>query len=317
MRKILCQSLIAAGLLAASSSTVLAQANRLTIVVPFAAGGGIDIFARLFGEEIGKSGQTVVIEDRPGASSMIGTEYVARAKPDGLTVLISSNSTLITPRLKKTAINPLTDLIPVCNLAESPQVIAVNKASPFKTLKELVAAAKEKPGNFTISSNGPASTQHLVAEMFKRSAQIDMTYVPYNGGAPAVNAVIGGQVTAVAGNYSEVHGQIDGGELRPLATTMSKRIPSAPNIPTAREEGFDFDIASWHGVAVPAKTPAAEVERVRDLFMTALKSPDLQKKLAVHQYLPTGVCGAQLVDVMKEQSDTIGRIAEIAGIKLD
>ena len=98
---------------------------------------------------------------------------------------------------------------------------------------------------------------------------------------------------------------------------MSKRIPSAPNIPTAREEGFDFDIASWHGVAVPAKTPAADVERVRDLFMTALKSPDLQKKLAVHQYLPTGICGPQLVDVMKEQSDTIGRIAEIAGIKLD
>ena len=189
-----------------------APREKITVVVPFAAGGGIDIFARLFGEAIGKNGTTVIVEDRPGASSMIGTEFVARSQPDGGTVLISSNSTLITPRLRKTPVDPLTDLTSICMLAESPQVIAVSNTSPFHSLKDLVAAAHQTPGALTIGSNGPASTQHLVAEMFKRSANADMTYVPYNGGAPAVNAVLGNQITAVSANYSEVHGQVEAGD---------------------------------------------------------------------------------------------------------
>ena len=232
MNKILIQSIVAIVSLASTISIGFAQTNRLTIVVPFSAGGGSDVFARIFGEEISKSGLAVVVEDRPGASTMIGTEYVSRARPDGQTVLITTNSTLITPRLKKTSVDPLIDLIPVCNLSESPPVIAVKKSSPYRTLKELITAAVEKPGILTIASNGPASTQHLAAEMFKRSAQIDMTYVPYSGEAPAVNAVLGGQVTAIVSNYPSVHTLIEGGELLPLATTYSKRIPSAPNIHT-------------------------------------------------------------------------------------
>ncbi len=316
MKKMLIQA-ISIIFLSGIATTCFAQTNRLTIVVPFAAGGGSDVFARMFAEEIGKAGITVIVENRPGASTMIGTEYVSRARPDGQTVLLTTNSTLITPRLKKTSINPLIDLIPVCNLSESAPVVAVNKSAPYTTLKELVAAAKEKPGTLTIASNGPASTQHLAAEMFKRSAQIDMTYVPYNGEAPAVNAVLGGQVTAIVSNFPSIHTQIESGELHPLTTTYGKRIPSAPHIPTAREEGFDFDMSAWQGIAVPAKTAPNDVERLRDLFMGALKSADLQKKLADLEVIPTSVCGPQLINIMREQSDTIGRIAEIAGIKLE
>lgn len=295
----------------------MANAKDLTIVVPFAAGGGIDIFARLFAEDIGQKGNTVVVENRPGASSMIGTDYVARSKPNGETVLISSNSTLITPRLRKTSVDPLTDLLPVCNLAESPQLILVNQDSPYLRLGDLVEAARSRPGQLAIASNGPASTQHLVAEMFKHSAGIDMIYVPFNGGAPAVNALLGNQVTALAANYSEVHGQIDAGTLRPLATTMGRRIPSALQIPTAREEGFDFDITSWHGIELASKTSAADADRIRDLFMNSLESPTLQAKLAIHQYLPTGLCGPPVASFMRQQSDEIARIAALAGIRLD
>ena len=304
-------------LMAGSGAAHAGPRDRLTIVVPFAAGGGIDIFARLFAEAIGKTGTTVIVEDRPGASSMIGTEYVARAQPDGMTVLISSNSTLITPRLRKTQVDPLTDLTSICMLAESPQVIAVERNAPYRDLKDLVAAARAKPGALTIGSNGPASTQHLVAEMFKHSAGIDMTYVPYNGGAPAVNAVLGNQITAVSANYSEVHGQIEAGQLRALGTTLGRHIPSAPDMATAREQGFDFDIASWHGIAVPAKTPPAVVEERRTMFRTALDSPELRAKLAVHQYLPTGLCGEAVATSMKQQSESIARIAQTAGIKLE
>ncbi len=292
--------------------------NRLTIVVPFAAGGGIDIFARLLADEIGRSGDTnVVVEDRPGASSMIGTEYVARAAPDGSTVLISSNSTLISPVLRTSAFDPARDLTPVCTLAESPQVIVVKADAPYRTLGDLVAAAKAAPGALTIGSNGPASTQQLVAEMFKRAAAIDMTYVPYNGGAPAVNAVIGGHIAAVAANMSEVHSQIDAGLIRALATSAGKRIPAAPDLPTAREAGLDFDMASWHGVALPAKAAPDVVARIEKMFMTALNAPDLRAKLAQNQYVPTGICGAPVAAFLRDQTQTIATIAREAGIKLE
>ena len=315
MRRTFC---LAAALLALALCQGAFAQGRLTVVVPFAAGGGIDIFARLLADEIGRSGETsVVVEDRPGASSMIGTEYVARAAPDGATVLISSNSTLITPVLRKSTFDPTRDLTPVCILAESPQVIVVKADAPYKSLADLVAAARGAPGALTIGSNGPASTQHLVAEMFKRVAGADMTYVPYPGGAPAVNAVIGGHITAVAANFSEVHTQIDAGLIRALATTASQRIAAAPATPTAREEGVDFDMTSWHGVALPAKAPPDVVARVEKLFMTALNAPELRAKLALHQYAPTGVCGAPVADFTRRQMDSITNIARAANIRLD
>jgi tripartite-type tricarboxylate transporter receptor subunit TctC len=291
--------------------------NRLTIVVPFAAGGGIDIFARLMGEEIGKSGQNVLIENRPGASSMIGSAYVARAAPDGATVLLTSNSTLIAPTLRPADFNPLRDLTPVCNLAESAQVIVVGANAPYGTLGDLVAAAKVKPGALAIGSNGPASTQHFGAEMFKRAAGIDMIYVPYNGGAPAVTALAGGQIDAIVANVTEVRSQIAAGQLRALATSSSKRIASEPDLPTTRESGLDFDVASWHGVALPAKAVPDVTARVEKLFLSALSAPALRVKLADARYAPTGICGAPVDEFMRKQVEGIATIAREAGIKLE
>lgn len=297
----------------------LAQApRRMTIVVPFAAGGGIDIFARLMSDGITRNGgASVVIENRPGASSMIGSSYVARAAPDGATVLLTSNSTLIAPTLRKSDFDPRRDLKPVCNLAESAQVIAVGANSPYRTLADLVAAARKDPGALTIGSNGPASTQHFGAEMFKHAAGVDMIYVPYNGGAPAVNALVGGQVAAIVANLTEVHSQIAAGQLRALATSSSKRIASEPDLPTTRESGLDFDVASWHGVAVPAQSSAEVVERTRDVFMNALATPEVREKLAAAKYTPTGVCGAPVDEFWRTQIKSIGDIAATAGIKLE
>ena len=308
--------LAALATLAFSAAPASAQ-SRLTIVVPFAPGGGIDIFARLMGEEIGKSGQSVLIENRPGASSMIGSAYVARAAPDGATVLLTSNSTLIAPTLRASDFDPQRDLVPVCNLAESAQVIVVGANAPYKTLADLVAAAKARPGALTIGSNGPASTQQFGAEMFKSAAGIDMIYVPYNGGAPAVTALVGGQIEAIVANVTEVHSQIEAGQLRALATSSTKRVASLPDVPTTRESGLDFDVASWHGVALPAKAPPDVVARVEKLFMTALAAPVLRDKLAGARYTPTGLCGAPVAEFMAAQVKSIGEIAARAGIKLE
>jgi len=317
MQRISTAFAVVLGLLA-PASTRAQSSQRLTIVVPFAAGGGIDIFARLMGEQIQASGEaSIVVEDRPGASSMIGTEYVARAQPDGGTALISSNSTLIAPTLRKSGFDPLRNLRHVCVLAESPQIIVVKADAPYQTLADLVAAARANPGALTIGSNGPASTQHLASELFKHVAGIDMTYVPYPGGAPAVTALLGGQIAAVTANLSEVHGHLDSGQIRALATTAANRIASAPSIPTAREEGLDFDIASWHGVALPASVSNEVVARVQSLFMNALNAPELRAKLAANQYTPTGVCGAQVEGFLARQIDSIQEIAKSASIKLD
>jgi tripartite-type tricarboxylate transporter receptor subunit TctC len=313
MRRIGFFAALAAALLAAPA---LAQ-SRLTIVVPFAPGGGIDIFARLMGEEIGKAGQNTLIENRPGASSMIGSVYVARAAPDGGTVLLTSNSTLIAPTLRPSDFDPRRDLTPVCNLAESAQVIVVGANAPHKTLADLVAAAKARPGALTIGSNGPASTQHFGAEMFKHAAGVDMVYVPYNGGAPAVTALVGGQIDAIVANVTEVHSQIAAGQLRALATSSSKRIATYPDLPTTRESGLDFDVASWHGVALPAKAPADVVARVENIFMSALAAPALRDKLANAKYAPTGVCGAPVREFMDSQVESIARIAKESGIRMD
>src|SRR5439155_355407 len=174
------------------------------IVVPFPAGGSADILARLLGEQISKAqGPTVLVENRPGGGASIAYEAVARAAPDGNTLVINGNSLVINPLLRKVNYDPLTSFEPVCHLVSSPQVIVVNSASPYRTLTELFDAARAKPGELSLASVGPATTQHIGFEQLKRLAKVDLTYVPYPGGAPATNALLGGHVTAVLENYSE------------------------------------------------------------------------------------------------------------------
>ena len=203
--------------------------KTIRFIVPFPAGGGADLLVRVLSEQIGRSaGAATVVENRPGAASIVGTEFVSRATPDGGTVLIAANSFIIHPFFKKLNYDPLTSFAPIAWLATSPQVVVVNAASPYRTLADLIEAAHAKPGELTNASVGPATTQHIAFELFKLRAKIKMIYVPFNGNGPAINELLGRHVDVVMANYSEAAEYVKAGHLRALAVGSPARLEWLP-----------------------------------------------------------------------------------------
>jgi len=280
-------------------------------------GGGADILARVLGEQIGKTQrQTVVIENRPGAGASIGYEAVARAAPDGNTLLIAANSLVINPILRKLNYDPVSSFEPICHLVSSPLVIAVDSASPYRTLNDLVVAARAKPGELSLAGTGPGAAQHIAIEWFKQLAKVDMIYIPYPGGAPAVNAALGGHVTGVLENYSLLSEQINSGKLRPLATASLSRIEPLPNVPTVAESGFkDYEVDVWFGVLAPAKTPKELISQLAPWFTGAMEEPDVRSKLVNLGIYPVGKCGVDFAAHIRNQNEEYGRVIREANIK--
>src|SRR5215212_2407850 len=212
--------------------------KTIKVVISVPAGGTIDLLVRVLADYIGKThAQTIIVESRPGAGSIIAAETVARATLDGNTLLVNSNGMMISSKIRKVNFDPLTSYEPICYLVSSPQVIVVNSDSPYRTLADLIDAARAKLGELSIASVGPLTTQHIAIERFKRLAGVNLTYVPFTGGAPAINALLGGHLTAVFQNYSEVGEQLNAGKLRALATPSASRIEPLPDLPTVAESG--------------------------------------------------------------------------------
>ena len=288
----------------------------LKIVVPFPPGGAVDVLARLMGEEIAKAGgPAVVVENRPGASAIIGTEAVSRAAPDGGTVGVVAPSFLITAAIRKLPYDPFKSFEHVCRVIDSPQVVAVNAASPYRSFDDLVAAARAKPGALMVGANGPATTQHVVAEMVKKASRADMTFVPFNGAAPSVTALLGDQINVVVANYSEVKSFTDSGALRLLLVTSPQRIASLPDVPTAREKGLDFDITNWFGIVATGKTPKAGLDAITGYIKKAMANASMVEKLGQVQLIPSVLCGDAFVAFLKDQNDLYAAIVREAGIK--
>ncbi len=267
---------------AVSGDAAHAQTARpVKIIAPSTAGGGADVLARLLADQISRTqGATLVVENRPGASNTIGTEAASRAALDGQTLLVSTPEFVINAHLKKLSYDPLASFEQVCYLVRSPQLLVVHSASPFRTLADLMAAARAKPGELTIASAGPASSPHVILEGLKRAASVNFTYVPYQGSTPAVNALLGEHLTAVLASYPNVAEYIRSGKLRALATSSRTRIEQMPDVPTITETGVakvDADI--WFGLAAPAKTPNDVLSRLAGWFAASLKDPDFQSKL--------------------------------------
>lgn len=294
------------------------ESKQIRIVVPFPPGGTADVIARLLGQHMSQGGgPTVLIENRPGAGTIIATELVSRAAPDGSTLLLMANSFVINPSVRSSLpYNPLTSFDPVCLLVNSPQVLVVNASSPFRSLAEFVTAAKAKPGALSYAAVGPATTQHIAGEMFKRAAQIDLTYVPYTGGAPAVNALLGGHIDVVLANYSEVMEQVKAGKLRALAVTTRERIDKLPEVPTAIEAGYrDYEATAWFGMVAPAKTPKEIMAQLSTMLVAALQAPEVKAKLLAQGLYPVGTCGAAFAAHIKIQHDLYARVVREANIK--
>ena len=293
------------------------SAASIKIIVPFPPGGTGDVIARLFGQQMQTPTQSFVVENRPGASTIIATEQVVRAVPDGTTLLEVANAFVINPSLRSNLpFDPFT-LEPVCLLANSPQVMAVNASSPYKSFAEFIAAAKAKPGELSYASVGPATTPHITGEMFRRSAQINLNYVPFPGGAPAVNALLGNHVTAVMANLSEIMEHATAGKLRPIVTTAGARLREMPDIPTLKESGFDLEGSAWFGIVAPPKTPKDVIERLSAQFTTALQASDVQSKLAAQGLYPSGLCGAQFAAHLRQQYESLGKIIREVNMKAE
>jgi len=291
--------------------------KTIRIVVPYTPGSGPDILARLVAEEVGLlNGPTMVVEDHPGAGTVIGTEAVARAAPDGSTVLIVAPSFVINPSLRKVNYDPLTNFEPICRLAATPMVIVVNSASPYRTLSDLLDAARAKPGELTLGSGGPGSSLHIGFEIIKRAAGINMTYVPYGGNAPAVNALLGGHLTSVYADYPTVVEQIKAGTLRALANGARTRAEPLPDVPTVAESGFkDYDLDIWYGLVAPAKTPKDALSQLASWVSAAVTAPEMKPKLAAGGLYPVAICGAEFGAHLRKQYDDYARVIGESGIK--
>ena len=210
--------------------------RQIKMVVPVAPGGPFDALARAMAEQIGRAqGATMLIENRPGGGTVIASEAVSRAAPDGSTILFMANSFVINPHMKKLSYDPLTSFEPICYLVRSPHVLVVNPASPYRTLADLVGAARAKPGELTMAANGPATAHHVGFEILKRAANFNMTFVPYSGSTPAVTALLGAHVTAALADYSTVAAHIKTGTLRALAVGTRVRIDALPDVPAIAE----------------------------------------------------------------------------------
>jgi tripartite-type tricarboxylate transporter receptor subunit TctC len=305
--------------LALAHSARSQTARTIKLVVPSAPGGVTDALARLFGEQIGRTqGVTVVIDNRPGAGEVIGTETAARAAPDGNTLLFAANPFVINPHLRKVSYDPLRSFEPVCQLANAPTLIVVTAGSPYHSLADLLEAARAKPGSLTMASIGPGSPFHLGFEKLKRMAKVDMTFVPYPGNGPSVNALLGEHVTMMFGTYANVAEHLKSGKLRAIAATTPRRIQELPDLPTVAESGFpDYAVPAWFASFAAAKTPKAAVSQLAAWLTAALQAPEIEQKLLIQGLYPARLCGDELAAYLRDQFDDFGRIIRESNIKAE
>jgi tripartite-type tricarboxylate transporter receptor subunit TctC len=309
---------IGAAVLALFCQDAWSQSGRtIKLIVPVPAGAGTDFVARLMADQVSQTrGVTVVVENRPGASGMIGTEAASRAAPDGNTLLMTANTYLLDAQTRKASYHPVTGFEPICFLAISPAVFVVNSASPYRTLADLLDAARAKPGELSMASVGPGTTFQMGFATFTAAAKVTMTFVPYAGSAPAMNAVLGQHVTSAFAGYAVVSEQIKAGALRPLAVATLKRIDPLPDVPTFDESGFKgLEVDNWFGVIAPAKTPRETVDELAGWFAAALKVPEVKAKLALQGLYPVGLCGAEFAEFVRKRYDEYGEAIRATGLK--
>jgi tripartite-type tricarboxylate transporter receptor subunit TctC len=309
---------ISALLIGSTSPAAWAQTRTIKIVAPVPPGGSIDILARLMADQIGRTqGPSIVIENRPGAGGVIGTEAVARANPDGNTLLIATIAILISPHLQKVNYDPINSFEAICELANVPTVIVVNNASPYRSLADLLNAARDKPGELTLASVDPGTPYQFGLELLKRAANVNLIYVPYSGSAPAINALLGQHVTSVFAGYPNVAELVTTGKLRALAVASRERIEPLPDVPTVAESGYkDYEVANWLGLFAPTRTPKETTSQLAGWFTTAVQTPELRPQLLVQGLFPVGLCGADFAALIAKQYTEYGRLVRETNTKV-
>ena len=280
--------LCAAALFAAADRATCADSaigyptKPVRLVVPWPPGGGTDVFARVIGQKLGERlGYTVVVDNRPGASGNVGAEMVAKLPPDGYTIMLATITLATNPSMYKTLnFEPLKDFAPITLVAGVPHVLVVSPSLAVNSVKDLIALAKAEPGKLNYASAGNGSPFHLAAELFKSLTGTTIVHVPYQGGGPAITAVIGGQVQLTFGNLVAVLPLVKGGKLKALGVTGATRSAAAPDLPTIAEEGVrGYDFSSWFGFFAPGKTPKAVIAKLNQEIVHILKTPEMKNRL--------------------------------------
>ncbi|MGE5526468.1 MAG: Bug family tripartite tricarboxylate transporter substrate binding protein [Rhodospirillaceae bacterium] len=295
--------------------------RAIRMVVPFPAGGTTDILARIAGQKITEAlGQQVIIDNRGGAGGNIGTELVAKSPADGYTLLTDPGSTLtINPHAySRLGFDPVKDFAPITILAEVPNILEVHPSLPVKNVKELIALARAKPGQLNYASTGAGQSTHLSMELFKSMAHVDMNHIPYKGSAPALVDLIGGQVTVMFDNMPTSLPHVQGGRLRALAVSTSKRAPALPRLPTVAESGLPgFEVSVWFAVLAPAATPRDIVHKLNAVLVKALQAPDVKQRLAEQGAEAVGNTPDQFAAVIRRDLAKWAKVVKEANVKLD
>jgi len=293
-------------------------AKPIKFVVTFPPGGTVDIVARIVQPRLAEGlGQPIIIENRGGAGGAVGTEAVARSAPDGYTFLFTLSSHTINPMLSKLSYDVERDFSPVSLVVSVPQLIAAHPSAPFRTLRELVAVAKERPGVYAYASPGNGTPGHIAAELLKLRTGIDLVHVPYKGGGPALADAVAGQVPILVITAPAALPSARAGRLRALAVTTLKRTGAAPEIPTVAEElGLpDYEVDSWVGVFAPAKTPQAIVARMYKELARVVQVPEVKQKLIEQSADPVGSTPEELQRIVKAELKRWAEVIAKAGIK--
>ena len=293
----------------------------ITYVVPFPAGGTTDVLARIIGQKLGPAlGTTIVVENKPGAGGNVGSEFVARAAPDGYTILggtISSHSINVS-LYPKLPYDPVTSFQPITLIGTNPNILVVPASSPYKSVQDVTAALKAKPGSLSYASAGNGTSQHLSAELYKFLAGIDMVHIPYKGSGPAIQDVMGGQVPMMFDTSVVAGPHIESGRLRALAVTSGKRASAFPNVPTMAESGVPgYDVVSWQAIFAPAGTPKPIVDRLHAELAKILQDPEVRDRLAKLGLDPSGMTPAELTAFQRTEIDKWAKVIKAANIKID
>ena len=290
------------------------------IVVPFPPGGAADITSRVLAEHMAKGlGQSVLVENRPGGSTIIGTEIVARSPADGHTLLVVFPSFIINPALRQAmSFDPLKDFKAVGQTMSVPMAIAVHPSVPAKSLQELIALARARPGEISYGTPGVGTTHHVMGEMLKLAAKINIVHAPFQGGAPALTAVTGGHIQMIYGNATEIAPSVKSGKIRAIVVTSAERADVLPDVPTMREAGFpELEATNWSGMVVPSATPPSTIARLNAELVRALRDADIQGKFRSYGMSPAPGTPDEFGAFLQSEAARYAKAVREAGVKAD
>ena len=292
----------------------------ITLIVPFPAGGTTDVLARALADKLSPAlGQTVIVESKPGAGATVGADFVAKAKPDGYTLLVGAvHHTIASSVYKKLPYDFQKDLLPITTIALVPNVLVVNPSTPAKNVAELVALLKAKPGFYTYGSNGNGTAQHLIGTQFQNATGTEMVHIPYKGSGPLATDLLGGQIAMSFDTVTPVLPHIKAGKLRPLAVTTAKRSSALPDVPTLDEAGLNgFNIGTWFGVLAPTGTPKELVARLNAEMVKVIQSPEFRKRMEEIGAEPIGNSTDQMAQQIKDETDKFAKLVKDAKVTID